>query len=56
MIFAESQKWLENEGFTVKNSAVGAVEIDPLLSYRGENMDQVRWKRQDPLTIPCYID
>lgn len=44
-IYAEAQQWLEKYGFTVKDSAVGAIEIDPLLSFRGENMDKIRKQR-----------
>lgn len=39
LIYGEAQKWLEQAGFTVKDSAVGNIEISPLLSYDGENMD-----------------
>lgn len=56
MIYGEAQQWLEKQGFTIKDSAVGNVEISPLLSYDGENMDVIRRSRQEAFTLPTYID
>jgi len=56
LICGEAQQWLENAGFTVKDSAVGNIEISPLLSYNGENMDLLKKARHDPFTLPTYID